>query len=779
MSSLFLTSLLQQRSFRLFMLSVSLSLPVTPVMAIDFTSWVKENIMGEKPKDAPKPLTKEEQEKQAQEEQEVLKQTAVRMLGNYALTLEDQAAVLADCIKKGGNPDQIKIAIANELKNGLHQRSSIMTEHERKELDLEWLLTKIDRTQTSLGRWGLQQTFYPTDDLNQIKIQQARVKALVEDPDLFASVEKLLATIKKHEKSMIIYWQGGDNAQSLYYKFGLPFLGDVGPFKLLNRFLNNNRFTLEFSSLWAIGLALKNVALNFFLIGLWEEFMSASESENHVFDPIRGLTRGVRDFKNYHNPFRSEVTTTYKNTDIRDENGHLRQRDARGNPIIIDENGLPKVFIDPENGNPYTKAQGYVQTKESIARAMWHGTSGDKYYALSRGLSYRIPILNIKVPAADETPAPFPFVFKVSALAGVAAITILRDLWIFNSMKDAVDGLKNTIEVTADLRDRMFDVADYVKATQEIAQVIASHNVFAHDCMTEHMAQVFAPESSTSKEFKECLALLKTDTFKRVSTLGAKHIAYSRGRMLLTNRLFMKHKNEMLPALRAIAELDAAFSMARLYKEHLNTNAPFAFVEFITAPSTTIELRDVWMPFFGDKDPVRNDILLGGNFSQRNWLVTGPNGGGKLQFLKQGIPIALAQSWGMVPAHSARMTIVNGLRTSTNAKENMREGESTFMAECRAMERLYSFINEETEPTGKYIVIADEPYRGTVNDETARRTGAFCDAVSAHPQVTCIVATHIMPVMAPGTQSSFSFWQVGISEPTVGQFIRNYKLSPD
>jgi DNA mismatch repair ATPase MutS len=274
--------------------------------------------------------------------------------------------------------------------------------------------------------------------------------------------------------------------------------------------------------------------------------------------------------------------------------------------------------------------------------------------------------------------------------------------------------------------------------------------------------------------------MLKTDTFERVSTLGAKHIAYSRGRLLLANRLFMKHKQHMLPALRAIAELDAAFSMAKLYKEHLNTNAPFAFVEFVNSNKPVIEFHGAWMPFFGDKDPVQNNILLGGTHSQEHWLLTGPNGGGKSALIKNGIGqmICLAQSWGMVPAQKARMSLINGLRTSTSAKEDMRNGISTFMAQSKSMQRLADYINTEIKLDGNYLIIADEPYRGCVNDETARRTGAFCDLVVNKPNIACIIATHIKPVYAPTTEAKFNYYHVEIAEPTIGEFVRTYKLAP-
>lgn len=764
MHSLFLSSIKNNKSFRCLILLVALSIPVSPVVAVNFAGWFRENVIGQQSRESKK-ATKEQRAKQKQEEDEAIKKTAVHLLGDYALTQEDQADFIASIVKKGDSKEDVQARIMMELKNGLHTRNTIATSHEQKELDLEWLVSKIDRTVTSLGRWGLKQTFYPTDDISQINIQQARIKALVDDPQLFARVEQLLGQIKKYEKSMITYWFDYDKAHSLYYDFGIPFDFFKPLTDKLNTFLNNNKLALEFSSGYAVWLAFKSLATHLMLTGFWQEIAESTErkflpipedEKEDGFNITRGLTRGLFDLKRNHTPWQSKVTT------------HHRVFKEEG------KNALGQTTYS------YEDIKGYGKRPYDFQKAMFRGTLGDQYVALSQGAKSTIPFVDLDVPAAADAPQPVPFISKGMALVGVLAWRGISDLILLNGIRSSVEGLKTTINTTADLRERMFDVADFVKTTKEIGTVIAQHTVLSRDCMAVHMYQVFGADTATSKEFKQCLAMLKSDTFKRVSTLGAKHIAYSRGRMLLTNRLFKENKHHMIPALRAIAELDAAFSMARLYREHQNTNAPFAFVEFITADKPVIELRGAWMPFFGDKDPVQNDILLGGNNSSAHWLVTGPNGGGKSALIKNGLGqiTCMAHAWGMVPAHSARMTVINGIRTSTNAKENMRAGESTFMAESRAMQRLIDYVNQEVDASGKYLVIADEPYRGTVNDETARRTGAFCEVVANKKNVACVVATHIKTLFAPGTQERFSYWHVDIAEPSVGQFVRTYKLIP-
>ena len=68
--------------------------------------------------------------------------------------------------------------------------------------------------------------------------------------------------------------------------------------------------------------------------------------------------------------------------------------------------------------------------------------------------------------------------------------------------------------------------------------------------------------------------------------------------------------------------------------------------------------------------------------SDRLWLITGPNMGGKSTFLRQNALIAvLAQAGSFVPAARATIGLVDRLFSRVGASDNLARGRSTFMVE--------------------------------------------------------------------------------------------------
>jgi len=107
-----------------------------------------------------------------------------------------------------------------------------------------------------------------------------------------------------------------------------------------------------------------------------------------------------------------------------------------------------------------------------------------------------------------------------------------------------------------------------------------------------------------------------------------------------------------------------------------------------------------------------NSTFIANDFSahetERIWIITGPNMGGKSTFLRQvALMMIMAQAGSFVPATSARLPLCDRIFTRIGAADNVAAGKSTFFVE---MEEVAVIC---TEATARSFVILDELGRGT------------------------------------------------------------------
>ncbi|KAF2403909.1 putative DNA mismatch repair protein Msh1 [Trichodelitschia bisporula] len=107
-----------------------------------------------------------------------------------------------------------------------------------------------------------------------------------------------------------------------------------------------------------------------------------------------------------------------------------------------------------------------------------------------------------------------------------------------------------------------------------------------------------------------------------------------------------------------------------------------------------------------------NDCLAGPTAPARVLLITGPNMGGKSTFLRQNALISiLAQTGSYVPAHHARLGLVDRVFSRVGAADDLFRDRSTFMVE---MLEAGAILRGATR---RSFVIMDEVGRGTTAEE--------------------------------------------------------------
>jgi DNA mismatch repair ATPase MutS len=238
-----------------------------------------------------------------------------------------------------------------------------------------------------------------------------------------------------------------------------------------------------------------------------------------------------------------------------------------------------------------------------------------------------------------------------------------------------------------------------------------------------------------------------------------------------------KKKKILLPLLQSVAFLDAYCSIAQLYKKSQKEDVVFSFPEFIESETPFINYEKAWLPLLEPAQAVSNNIIFG-KTKPAKIIITGPNGGGKSTFLKSlGIGVILAQSWGIVPAKQAQQSLFSVIRTGLAPREDLAQGLSTFMAEKKTMAELLEDIHRSNNEQ-KTLILVDEPYKGTVDAESAKRIYDFGKDIIQYPQALVIIATHVKkPItLAKDTAGIFGNYQVKIRETSLGVFERLFKL---
>jgi DNA mismatch repair protein MutS len=133
---------------------------------------------------------------------------------------------------------------------------------------------------------------------------------------------------------------------------------------------------------------------------------------------------------------------------------------------------------------------------------------------------------------------------------------------------------------------------------------------------------------------------------------------------------------------------------------------------------------------------VPNDLYL--NSTTHTILVlTGPNMGGKSTYLRQAALITiLAQMGSFVPAHSARLGLVDRVFTRIGASDNLARGRSTFMIE---MTETAAILHTAT---ARSLILLDEVGRGTATYDGLAIAWAAVEYIHARTRAKTLFATH-------------------------------------
>ncbi|MFC4267913.1 DNA mismatch repair protein MutS [Polaribacter marinivivus] len=166
------------------------------------------------------------------------------------------------------------------------------------------------------------------------------------------------------------------------------------------------------------------------------------------------------------------------------------------------------------------------------------------------------------------------------------------------------------------------------------------------------------------------------------------------------------------------------------------------YVRPIMDESTDLDIKNGRHPVIEKQLPIdqtyiANDVVLNRN-QQQIIMITGPNMSGKSAILRQtALIVLLAQMGSYVPAHNAKIGIVDKIFTRVGASDNISMGESTFMVEMNETASILNNISERS------LVLLDEIGRGTSTYDGISIAWAISEFLHEHPsKAKTLFATH-------------------------------------
>jgi hypothetical protein len=613
----------------------------------------------------------------------------------------------------------------------------IIKENEWRELDLDLLLDRLDRTVTSYGKWGLKKSIMPHTNLHELQCTQDRIAFFLKNGTEYMQAKQALRIIGAYDDALLAYFNPNNKlhtqAKPLYYE-------------RLPKGFNYNRWALEATYGAELVQCALQIAALFGIEGLFKEPPKEGQADYSIWAKIK---KGFSLQQRYHNPYPQLL----KNKAVKD--GLLAGGIGAFCTICSHGSGGDQYIFMQHKSN---QIADYITQHPRIIKLMEH------HVLVEKG-----------VTAAVTGVTTLGFAATLPFLAG---LLISNDVAFGLRLRYSMRTVASYLDITKQLHEQLIRIAGLITAAHTLVQVLPQESVFSSWQPVQTIRNFINKESSASSATHELLDLLNDDLFAHSS--AKKGLLFSRGKVLLAHRLLQENCQEWIPFLQAVGMLDAFVSVVSLYKEHENQEAQFCFAQWVESAYAGCNLADFWNPLVTQHDFVFNSIQAGIDGSANKIILTGPNGGGKSTTMKAiAYAFIMGLSWGIVPAKSASLSVLTGIRTALKPEENIVKGLSSFMAEKLRLNQITRFIANYTKPNDTILVLLDEPYKGTVEAESAQRICAFSKEIASSKGMV-IMATHLeKPItLESETGGLFKNYQLEFQEVEQGQLFPTYRLLP-
>lgn len=377
--------------------------------------------------------------------------------------------------------------------------------------------------------------------------------------------------------------------------------------------------------------------------------------------------------------------------------------------------------------------------------------------------TYALPTLFGTVMGASALVAISGIATKKPEIAIPFAIFTAAYMLMIPAMKNQFDTIKQMQGKLIEARTCIDAIRKIYNDTKNIPQV--------NKCIPEinKINLILNNSEKISSDLNLLISNLKETTFK-----GQASFLSSAGRVLVAYKLMHEIKEEFTEAYQIMGKIDAFLSITKLYKAFKDKNVKFSFVEYVESNEPSIEIKNFHHPIIDPKVVVTNSVNFGPQSGVRVAIITGPNAGGKSTVLKSvATCLLLSQTIGIVPAQEMSATIFDKLCTYMNITDNIKAGQSLFMAEAlRAIE-----LQKIIESGQKVFVASDEIFTGTDPIEGSAAAFAFAEEAANHPNCILMLATHfpLLTELEKETNVAKNF-TVKVNKIEEGKIVYPFKL---
>ncbi len=325
----------------------------------------------------------------------------------------------------------------------------------------------------------------------------------------------------------------------------------------------------------------------------------------------------------------------------------------------------------------------------------------------------------------------------------------------------------------------LISIGHLVKSIKLIQKIIQAHPTLQRlmSKETAKLADLFDVTSkNTSADLKNLINALLSSSFQDDDSYWLSQ----QGKILATHLLLTRIKHELVPYLEAFGQIDAYLAIANLYEEFKHhPNVQFCFPEFVNSTTPVLEAQAYWHPLINVNKVVTNTLAMNEN-NAANLIITGPNAGGKTTSLMSLIiNVIFAQSFGIAPSSSLKLTPFAKIHSYLDITTNLQEGLSLFAAEVDRAKKLKVSIMSCT-PEQKTFTIIDEIFSGT-DPKVASEVGfSFAQQLGDMKHSMTIITTHF-PALTGLEETTRRYVNYKVADATIhadGSITYPFKLVP-